>query len=388
MKIKTNLGLKLQSYYQRQNNKVIFQNGLTLNQLANKMWERLGYQGVDASVLSRVIHGQRLFTTKQLEIFCAILELKKQEQDELYRTLEIDYLDRHKLTIFSSRYNPLDIVDIFSSQLAKIDDVRERGLLQTAIDWADELSFQLDIYCHNAKNPIIKDKMFNLLGEMLFQKGYASGAMLCPRENMQNNSSLVKKQLAIAKITHSPQLATKAYITKAFAYYLLGNYSRKHCYLKFYKKSLSISQKSLSLPEIPDELRLFFLRYLGLNTIYLSDSNGFMLSLKEIKKIIRRHPDASHFDYGFWALDTIARGQAYFDRSKVLHTLEESRIFNQNLVRFDPLKEAASIKTELEILKQLQSQAGNYLQRQRQKGLTIATKYGFDRYRRYFLNQL
>ncbi len=72
----TNLARLLQKYYQRQSNRIIFVNKMTLNQLALAMWERLGYQGVDASVLSRVINGERLLTPRQLEVFCEILKLE------------------------------------------------------------------------------------------------------------------------------------------------------------------------------------------------------------------------------------------------------------------------------------------------------------------------
>lgn len=57
----SNLAKKLQQYYTKKGNRIIFSNGLTLNQLALEMWERLDYQGIDVSVLSRVIGGRRFF---------------------------------------------------------------------------------------------------------------------------------------------------------------------------------------------------------------------------------------------------------------------------------------------------------------------------------------
>lgn len=56
------LASELQKFYHKVNNKLTFTNDMSLNQLALEMWTELGYEGMDASLLSRVIHGERLFT--------------------------------------------------------------------------------------------------------------------------------------------------------------------------------------------------------------------------------------------------------------------------------------------------------------------------------------
>ena len=71
----SHLSKALQKYYLQKGNRIIFQNKMTLNQLAITMWERLGFKEIDASVLSRVINGERLFTIKQLEVFCEIVKI-------------------------------------------------------------------------------------------------------------------------------------------------------------------------------------------------------------------------------------------------------------------------------------------------------------------------
>lgn len=67
------LAVILQNYYKTKGNKIVFKNKLTLNGLSVLMWEALEYKEIDSSVLSRVIHGQRLFTYKQLKVFCKAL---------------------------------------------------------------------------------------------------------------------------------------------------------------------------------------------------------------------------------------------------------------------------------------------------------------------------
>lgn len=60
---------QLKNYYFRKGNRILFSNGMTLNQLALCMWEKLGYREIDSSVLSKVINGNRHFSPKQLEVF-------------------------------------------------------------------------------------------------------------------------------------------------------------------------------------------------------------------------------------------------------------------------------------------------------------------------------
>jgi len=381
----THFARTAQKYYHREGNKIVFCNGMTLNQLATEIWDRLGYQAIDQSALSRVIHGKRLFSLFQLEKFCSILKLGKHKKDELYFALEEDYLHRHGLTIFPSNKASIDIIDIFSSQLKKIDCMRKQGLPKVAMDWADELSHQLHIYNNHERDIILKRKILNLSAETLFQKGYAAGDMLCPKDNMRICSSLVKDIVTIAKELNSPCLSTKAYILDAFAYYLLGKYSHGIQYRKFYRKSLSISRKALLVPKITDKIKLFFLRNIALNSIYLLDAEGFRKATKNIKTIVERYIHEKNFSFIFWALDTIARGQAYFDRSKALITVYESRAFSQKLRLQNRLRDAGSIRTELEILKQLKSREMIRFQKQAEKGLQIATEWGFHRYKQYFL---
>lgn len=89
----------LQNYYKTKGNKIVFKNGLTLNGLSVLMWEILEYKEVDSSVLSRVIHGQRLFTYKQLEVFCEALSLREKEKTELKYALSQDILSRSNINI-------------------------------------------------------------------------------------------------------------------------------------------------------------------------------------------------------------------------------------------------------------------------------------------------
>ncbi len=55
------------------------------------MWEVPGCRGIDASVISRVLSGQRLFTSRQVDVFCDILKLDKRQIQALRQALRDDW---------------------------------------------------------------------------------------------------------------------------------------------------------------------------------------------------------------------------------------------------------------------------------------------------------
>jgi hypothetical protein len=91
------LSTELQKYYTRKGNKIVFANGMNLNQLAMEMWERLEYSGVDPSVISKVLSGERIFTATQLEIFSITLKLENSQKELLKESLSKDVLEKYKL---------------------------------------------------------------------------------------------------------------------------------------------------------------------------------------------------------------------------------------------------------------------------------------------------
>lgn len=384
----TQLSRELKNYYLTLDNKRVFQEKYTLNNLALEMWQRLGYRGIDASALSRIINGKRLFTVEQLTTFCTVLRLNKDARDNLFLALEEDYLHRYGLKLEPPRGSSSHIIDLFTSQLNRLYYARKHGYLQLVVDWVDELMSQTRLYAKRESNVLYKRKLLALLGDVLFEKGYVAGSMLFPEENMSIIQPLVKELLMLAKGLNSPKLAAKAYIILAFAYYALGRYSRRAQYRKFYEKSLSITKRALGIGLLSDTIALTYWRYVALNGTYLSDISVFQKAEQEIRKIVKSNLHDTHFSYITWALDSIARGQSYFGDPKAVDTVFESKKFGRKLQWRDPLREAATIRNELEVLHNLKTGDTFYKQKQAQRGLVLATDHGFFRYKKYFTNYL
>ncbi|KKR66792.1 MAG: hypothetical protein UU09_C0046G0018 [Microgenomates group bacterium GW2011_GWA2_40_6] len=98
--MRNHLEVTLKKYYRKEGNRVVFQNGMSLNQLAMVMWENLGFKGIDPSVVSRVINGKRLFTIAQLRVFCQILDLPQDQRNILFLALSDDVIWRFGAAFF------------------------------------------------------------------------------------------------------------------------------------------------------------------------------------------------------------------------------------------------------------------------------------------------
>lgn len=131
----TELANRLQKYYRQAGNKIVFRNGLTLNQLSLLMWEFLGFKEIDSSVLSRVLKGERLFTYGQLLVFSKILKLTSQEIHDLRSALAQDILKRYSIELgFTINLNTTKIGKQDLQRLYQVvSRLRKMGLPQEAI---------------------------------------------------------------------------------------------------------------------------------------------------------------------------------------------------------------------------------------------------------------
>jgi len=134
----------LSNYYTRSRGKIIFSGSLSLNKLALAMWEESSSCGLDASILSKVINGKRLFTPRQLSIFCKILNIKNKDREFLFYCLHKDQSLKDGVS-FDIPFIPSSGTYRFIEALMhKLDDLFARG------KWKDayHLSSILEAYLH------------------------------------------------------------------------------------------------------------------------------------------------------------------------------------------------------------------------------------------------
>jgi hypothetical protein len=150
---------------------------MTLNKLAWEMWEKLGYEGIDPSVLSKIINGERFFSLKQLKIFCQILNLKNNEKETLkdiyYDAMSKKFGWDESISSLKNKY----LVDFVSDNLNKIRTVRQKGLPKLSVEWAEEVGEHLFEKSFLVQNLPTKKKLLELFADIMMEQWHGATEM-------------------------------------------------------------------------------------------------------------------------------------------------------------------------------------------------------------------
>lgn len=158
----------LQRHYVRLGNRIVFNGGYSLNQLALEMSERLHFKEIDVSVLSRVLKGERLFTQKQLSIFSEILHINK-EQKQLLKTALHSVIYKR----FQGRYlleaDQNQFVDMAKDNLTLARQANQSGASLVALRWSEIMESRLREEILKSTNLIESRRLKDILFEYLDQ---------------------------------------------------------------------------------------------------------------------------------------------------------------------------------------------------------------------------
>lgn len=142
--VKHSFAATLSDYYSRVGNRVLFRGGLSLNRLALEMWERLDYSGIDPSVISRVLRGERLFTMRQADVFCKVLDLDHEDTGKLKNALMNELIVRMGWGNFVADLENKSFLDLVRDNVNKIDRIRNEGLPNLALEWSELINDEIE----------------------------------------------------------------------------------------------------------------------------------------------------------------------------------------------------------------------------------------------------
>jgi hypothetical protein len=290
----------LQNYYRTKGNKIVFKNGLTLNGLAVQMWERLEYKEIDSSVLSRVIHGQRLFTYKQLEVFCEALSLQEKEKTELKYALSQDILSRSNINtdIFRGRnstfYLDRDNYDHIPNILKLL---RKDGHPEEVVSLSQTFENIID------SKSYLQNEDKKILGKIYNEKSRAFGETSSPQKVFSLMNALNKRAVEFGEEANDREILDMAYMNVGGAYYVAKGWRDSSMFLE--SKFKKVSAKT----------QLEFVRTLLLDYAYQKDYSRFKEALGKTIKIIDKDSNNKH---GILAsiYEAIARSLAIFGFTK------------------------------------------------------------------------
>ncbi len=268
------LAAVLQNYYKTKGNKIIFKNGLTLNSLAVLIWEILGYKEVDSSVLSRVINGERLFTYRQLKVFCDVLSLTEKEKVELKLALSQDILLRNNIPqgILKTEDHILDSIRKDSNRILSILRLlRKDGHPEETISLSQ--TFENII----VSKFYLQDQDKKILAKIYNEKSRAFGETSSPHRVLGLMGGLNELAIEFGKEVNDQEILDMAYMNVGGAYYVAKRWKDSSMFLESKFKKVKIQTK------------LEFMRTLLLDYAHQKDYSKFKETLGRTVKVMNNY---------------------------------------------------------------------------------------------------
>ncbi|MBI2051488.1 hypothetical protein HYT33_01870 [Candidatus Roizmanbacteria bacterium] len=350
------------------------------------MWERLGYRGIDASVVSRVLNGVRLFTPRQLEVFCEVLALPEREKEKLEYALYLDQVKKYGVSLPLSSQINYDILDLFDSLLDKALDYRLKGKNDDQESIANITHTYIQKSLHIVKKASLRKKLLEQLGTVLFLKGNALGATGLPNVIVDEAVKIVSQLITIAKQNKNPVYEAYGNIILAGAYYVAGNYSYSFRAKSLYGRSINQAQRAFQLLPDSNHEKLFALRNIIACMIYLRDKQDFInLKKTALNQLPQTNP--THFLNGLNLFNIISEGVAIFHLSDPLKIKElASKHFNAGL-EGRRIHEVSEVRSDLEMSIAIKTKDKSYLTTKVERALQIAKEENYVRHYKH-INKL
>lgn len=379
----TFLSEALQDFYERKGGRIFFQNGMSLNQLALEMWERLEYQGVDPSVISRVLKGERLFTPRQLKVFISVLKIPYPQKKSLSELLLKDVASRFGFAIDASEINSQNssrrLIRFISDSVNPIEKIRVTGLPEVVQNLTDTmLEFSEEAGNLGNLSDAEKYQLSKTQAMLLYEKIYSIIDTCFASELIEKTSPLLKKLNFIVCQLREDDLKSRLCLLRTHAYAVLGRYRSDPSHRIFHFLGKIASENGLKMakdPEVEFKLTGRLIESGG----YLQDKNflkkegrGKVLSLLEAKG--SQYPAQACL-----LLNNIAVANSFIKEKDVFSFIEKGwEIYRKN-VGFQPRLEARLIRSTLQTMVNFQNRdlvfAGQLIKR-----MEILSQLGFKRH--------
>lgn len=238
------------------------------------MWERLGYAEIDPSVLSRVVSGERLFSRKQLLIFCGILNISKNNSTLLQEKLYFDLSNRIGVGVdlFESAYrHSIKYAELVLDASARL---RKQSNSEMAI-YLSKANIDL-LNSFNKSNPYTpKSKFLYLLAQSYLEFSRNTIVFEIYDEAKKNVFMATNILRKLSSQIKNRNLMSSSYSLESSMHYVLGDYSN----------AIEKSLKSLNYISDPI-LEINPLRMLLISSSCLGQKNLFNFALKKLRMIL------------------------------------------------------------------------------------------------------
>lgn len=347
---------------------------MTLNQLALEMWERLGYREIDASVISRVLKAERLFTSKQLKIFCSILKLDS-KLENLQEFLMIDAVSRFGLDrefIIKKSNFFIDLLEINLKQIRQLEKGCRPSL---GLDWCECILDRIDQELSMVPENFQFTKLLELKGWFLLEKTeFLKLTEL--HSGMYKVLNTAHKAREIGEKLKDNNMAALSYYHIGDVHFIRGRY--KEC-LPWYKKAVNSASEGLWGGIVMFDP----LREASISLAYLGEK-------KEMESLEKKILDQRIHKYPRDLQCVIWQGLACAASVLKMHKKAEKflgiakRVFKEEIEKtvenHFAIRRIQIINADIELVKNREGSISGEIERIGKEGLNLTQRYGYYRH--------
>jgi hypothetical protein len=368
------LAQALANYFERKKGKVTFRNGLSLNKLALAMWEQSSGCGIDASILSKVLNGKRLFTPQQLSVFCKVTGIEHSEREYLFHCLHKDQCLKSGVD-FSTPF-----VTSFGTHVFVEELMRHADILFLSGKWRDlyDLSGVIEAYLYQHALIAYQRDPEDPLVSAYHKAAYLRAKSMT---SVTTHDTVVEDtRAAIRGLRQYPNSASAHLIDgyvaslKASACRVLGLFPSPRN-ATFDPKSAAMSKryaaKAMTVLPPTDFEYLGSLRNVIDSSIAFGEWDEFLGYAKIADRIALIQP-ANNFLYAMQLAATVGKGMAVLKASNPFALREKMEKHFDRSIAGTRLYELCDLKTVLETHVALGSTKDSFLGQKIERALTLA----------------
>lgn len=379
----SNLSNGLRKYYKRHNaKKIIFINKQTLNQLSLQMWEMFKYKQIDSSVISRVINGERLFTPSQLKIFCEILNLKNQEEEQLLLYLSKDYAERYNIDLEAFFVPKIKHMELIQYLIDEVKNAVYKGRASEVIRTCKKVEHATDYLMNTPLSENNRKEIHKLIALILYIKMKSLGAFLAPQDAISKTLDSSNRLFSLNKQYNDQTMWCYAHILLAHAYYISGETSGSKKSKNSYTKAIEHANKVLPYLPIDNRERIFALRLISASASYTRDEEVINFSFMEFNKILANQPKENDISMYLLA-GNLAEGTAILQKPEPFFYKDKVVNHFGDIILDGNIHETSAIKRDIETYVALGSSDKQTISNLAKKGLILANKYDYPRHQKY-----
>lgn len=375
----SHLSEALKKLYTRKGNRVLFLGKVSLSEVALSMWEKLGYTEIDQSVISRVINGTRLFTPKQLRVFCQTLKISSYDEEQLLYALYLDKISNLGINfgnLYKINVDTVDLIDKLLSLCKSFLNEGKHSEIQDIVDFLETYIYEL---IKKTRGKYFYLDLVNKWEYTLYLKGRSIASSVPSSLALNKLSTISKKINGIFSVSRNKTHLLHTYFFSAMANNIAGNYSTSVRYKSHYLRAIVKIKKVIENKPEDYDLKILASKYFLSSVIHLRDVETF-LSFRRMITGSFKNTNEKQFPELLSLFGVLAKGNVILKQrdSLNLHELLYEKLHKS--LKGTSVYELSVIRHYVDAYFSLQAVPRRYIEKLAQRGQFLAEVGNYNRH--------